>query len=377
MNRCCPKTFKKQTLISEKFKMPILINKLKTLTVTSVLVIIGIVVQIAPSYASHHFESDLAKKHPQFDLTDMFVFDSKRSGYTTFMMNVNPATGKDGNASFGENGVYSFHIASNRQLRAEGMTITAYLDGDQLVFGIAESANQAVGTKGQTFGRAQVGKETTFKNGIRVWSGAARDTFVGNSEGLIGFMTKLLGKGEFDLSTFNKGVDLFKAFHSSVIVVEVPNRMLPKKIHVYASSAMYNKDQWVQVNRLANPLLTHLFMANNTMEVSEQIQHRPDSDLTRTYAVSGTVLRAVALDNKKSNPVAYADSVATKLLPDMLPYNVGTKAAYTYEKINGRKPGDDAMDAVLSIFVGRKITDNANTFNRHPKKFPYVIPVKK
>jgi uncharacterized protein DUF4331 len=358
--------------------MSIYISKFKTLSLTSVLVLIlGIIAQSVPAFASHHFESDLAKKYPQFDLTDMFVFKSEQSGYTAFMMNVNPTTGKDGNTAFGENGVYSFHIASSKQLNADGLTITAYLDSGKLAFGIAEGANQAIGTKGQLFGKAEVGKESKFDNGIRVWSGAAQDTFVGNSEGIIGFMTKLLGEGTFDLSTFNKGVDLFKDFQSSVIIVEVPNKMLPKSIHVYVSSAMYNTDQWVQVNRLAHPLLTHMFMANNKMEVSEHIQHRPDSDLTRAYAVSGTVLRAVALDNKLSNPVAYADSVAAKLLPDMISYNVGTEAAYSFEAINGRKPNDDAMDAALSMFVGRQVTDNANTFNRHPKTFPYVMPIKK
>lgn len=358
--------------------MSIYINKFRILSLTSALVLLlGIAGQIIPAYASHHFESELAKKYPQFDLTDMFVFKSDHSGYTAFMMNINPTTGKDGNAAFGENGVYSFHIASSKELKGVGLTITAYLDNGQLVFGIAEGANQAIGAKGQVIGKAAVGKESKFDNGIRVWSGAARDTFVGNSEGIIGFMTKLLGEGKFDLSTFNKGVDLFKDFQSSVIVVEVPNKMLPKNIYVYASSAMYNTDQWVQVNRLAHPLVTHMFMANNKMEVSEHTQHRPDSDLTRAYAVSGTVLRAVILDNKMSNPVAYADSVAAKLLPDMIPYKVGTEAAYTFKSINGRKPSDDAMDAVLSMFVGRQITDNANNFNRHPKKFPYVVRIKK
>jgi hypothetical protein len=353
-------------------------HKLKKLASTSSLVIVlGLLAPTTPTYASHHFESDLAKTHPQYDLTDMFVFDAKSRNYTTFMMNVNPTTGTTGNAAFGDKGVYSFHIAKDKQVSEGGMTITAHLNAGKMVFGLSDGANPAVGTKGKMFGEASVGKKAKFKNGIRVWSGAARDTFVGNSEGIIGFMTKLLGKGEFDLSTFDKGVDLFKDFQSSVIVVEVPNKMLPKNIYVYASSAMYNKDQWVQVNRLANPLLTHMFMANNPMEVSEHIQHRPDFDSTRAYAVSGTVLRAVTLDNKKSNPVAYADSVAAKLLPDMIPYNVGSKAVYSFDKINGRKPTDDAMDAVLSIFVGRKITDNANTFDRHPKDFPYVKPIKK
>jgi len=157
--------------------------------------------------------------------------------------------------------------------------------------------------------------------------------------------------------------------------MEVPNAMLPKKMFVYASTAMYNIDKWVQINRMANPLMTHLFMDNNKMEISEHVGHRPDRDSTRLYAVSGMVLRAVSLDKKLSDPVAYADSVATKLLPDMIAYERGTKASYSFENINGRKPGDDAMDALLSIFLGRKVTDNSNTFDRHPSKFPYFVPI--
>ncbi|KZN43076.1 DUF4331 family protein [Pseudoalteromonas luteoviolacea] len=328
----------------------------------------------APVVASHHFESKLAQQYPQFDLTDMFVFDSQRQGYTAFMMDVNPTT-KD-RADFGENGVYSFHIANGNSLSAGGITITVNLQGEQLVFGLADGANQAIGMKGKEFGRAAIGKASKFKNGIKVWSGAAHDPFVGNSEGIIGFLTTLIGEGKLELSKFSKGVDLFKDFRSSIILIEVPNKMLPKNIQVYATSAMYNVDQWVQVNRVANPLVTHLFLANNKMEVSEHVHHRPDSDASRRYAISGMVLRAVALDGKRKDLVEYSDSVAEQLLPDMISYTVGSRAEYSYSNINGRKPSDDAMDAVLSLFMGRKVTDHANTFNRHPNKFPYVVPVK-
>ncbi len=348
--------------------------KLKSIVIPAMLV--SAIFLAMPLQASHHFESPLATQYPQFDLTDFFVFDSKREGYTTFMLDVNPATGKDGKAAFGENGVYNFHIAEDIGLKQGGLTITAYRQGQDLVFGIASGANQAVGTKGEQIGVATIGKETTFKNGVRVWSGAAHDPFVGNSAGIIAFVDGL-SEGKLKLNSFDAGVDLFATFNSSIIVVEVPNNMLPKKIFAYASSAIYNVDKWEQVNRLANPLMTHLFMANNPMEVSEHVGHRPDVDLTRTYAVSDMVLRAVSLDNKLSDPVAYADSAANKLLPDMIPYEVGTKAAYLFEKINGRKPTDDAMDTVLSILLGRKVTDNANTFDRHPSGFPYVVPIEK
>ncbi|MGB1199339.1 MAG: DUF4331 family protein [Thalassotalea sp.] len=350
-------------------------HQLKKIASTSALVLtLGIAATTSIAYASHHFESSLAQTYPQYDLTDMYVFDADTQGYTAFMMDVNPTTGRDGKAMFGENGVYSFHIANSSDVNGEGLTITAHLEGGKLVFGLANGANPAVGAKGTKVGSTALGKSQKFSNGMRVWAGAARDPFVGNSAGLIAFSQKL-AKGELDLTTYNAGVDLFAGFNTSAIVVEVPNTMLPKQINVYASSAMYNVDKWEQVNRLANPLVTHLFMADNKMEVSEHVGHRPDMDQTRRYAISSRVLRAASLDGKISDPVKYADSVAAKLLPDMIPYSVGTKASYTFKKINGRAPTDDAMDTVLSLFIGREVTDHANTFDRHPVKFPYLVPI--
>ena len=70
----------------------------------------------------------------------MFVFDAKQNDHTTFMMNVNPTTSKDDQAAFGENGVYSFHIASDQQLKSGGLTITTYLSDGKFVFGLADGA---------------------------------------------------------------------------------------------------------------------------------------------------------------------------------------------------------------------------------------------
>ena len=347
---------------------------MRTLNIRLSLILIAPMVLVTCLYASHHFESELAQKNPQFDLTDLFVFQSDRENNTAFIMDVNPTTGADGMAAFGENGVYSFHIATDPADLKGGFTITAYLDNGELVFGKAEGANQAIGTKGKTFGRSTERKEQTFANGVKVWWGAARDPFVGNSAGIVVFREQL-ALGKLDLDAFKDGVDLFATLNSSILVVEIPNEMLPENIHVYASSAMYNVDKWEQVNRLANPLMTHLYMANNRFEVMEHVGHRPDIDVSQRHAVSSLVLRAIVLDKKLDAPVAYADSVAKKMLPDLIPYQVGTDAAYTSEKINGRKPSDDAMDAALSIFIGRSVTDNANTFDRHPDTFPYVVPV--
>lgn len=328
----------------------------------------------SPGIASHHFESQLAKQYPEYDLTDLYVFDAEAAPRTVFIMDVNPTTKSDGKPALGNNGVYSFHVASNRELTGKGLTITAHIEGNEIVVGIVDRANPAVGSLGTEVGRARIGSEATLQNGIRVWTGAARDPFVGNSDGIIKFNQEF-DNSKLDLAAFDQGQDLFRTFYTTAIVMEVPNALLPPQIAVFATSAMYNVDKWDQVNRLAHPLMTHLFMHNNPMEVSEHVGHRPDRDNTRKYALSANVLKAVVLDSRIKDPVAYADKVANLLLPDLLTYRVGSKAAYTFDSVNGRRPSDDAMDVALSLYVGRAVTDRANTFDRHPKSFPYVVPV--
>ena len=327
-----------------------------------------------PGIASHHFESPLARQYPEYDLTDLYVFDAETGPRTVFIMDINPATKADGKQSFGNNGVYSFHIASNRELTGKGITITAHVVSNEVVVGIVDQANPAVGSLGTEVGRARLDAEATLSNGIRIWTGAARDPFVGNSEGIIKFNQEF-DNSKLDLAAFDKGQDFFRTLYTSAIVMEVPNQLLPPQIAVFASSAMYNIDKWEQVNRLAHPLMTHLFIHNNAMEVSEHVGHRPDRDTTRKYALSANVLKATVLDARMKDTVGYADKIADRLLPDLLTYRVGTKAAYTVDSVNGRRPSDDAMGVALSLFVGRTVTDRANTFDRHTKSFPYVVPV--
>jgi len=167
----------------------------------------------------------------------------------------------------------------------------------------------------------------------------------------------------------------FKRFNSSIIVVEVPNSMLPDTIHVFATSAMQLDGKWIQVNRLAHPLLTHLFIMGDDNLSIEHVAHRPDEDSRRLFWVAATIARVATLAGTQKDPIAYGDEMAARLLPDMIPYKVGSKAHYSVEEFNGRPTTDDAMDTALSICIGTSFTDKANTFDRHPTTFPYVVPI--
>lgn len=323
--------------------------------------------------ASNHFETSIAKANPEYDLTDLFVFQAADRRRTVFVLAVNPKTGKDGNAAFGEGGLYSIHVAADETLSA-GITMTLRSSSGKLTVEMLNSASLNPGAKGMRLGGASIGKTSILSKGVRIWAGAARDPFVGNSAGLTAFR-KALANGQFDANSFDAGEDFFAGLNSSVIVVEVPNKLLPSKMFVYAASFMPSENQWVQVNRLAHPLMTHLFfLADETVSL-DHVRGQPNSDESRAPKLYENVLRSTTLSMSRTDPNQYAAMVARRLLPDLLSYEAGTLAYYGADRINGRHIKDDAMDAVLTIFAGKTLVDHAGSFDRHPSAFPYVVPV--
>jgi len=326
----------------------------------------------APAGASHHFETALSNAYPAYDLTDLFVFEAATPGKTVFIVAVNPQTKNDGTASFGESGLYNIHISADHALTS-GLTLTFRPSNGNIVVGRHDGPNPALGVEGTQLGMAPVGKATKLPNGLRLWAGGARDPFVGNADGLGQFQAALTA-GRYDAKAFDNASNLFQSLFTSALVIEVPNDLLPREFNVFASSAMLMDGRWMQVNRLAHVLTTHLFLMADPTLSAEHVMHRPDEDPQRKQWIAAMIARASGLAKSQADPLAYGDRMAERLIPDMLPYRVGTKARYAVDSFNGRATTDDAMDAVLSIFVGQTMTDNANTFDHHPREFPYLVP---
>lgn len=96
-----------------------------------------------PAYASHHFETPLAREHPQYDLTDLYVFASDRKGSTTLMIDANPQTAKDskqGDAAFGADGIYNIHVGADRKL-SSGHTYTFSFNDGSVTVSKVDGAN--------------------------------------------------------------------------------------------------------------------------------------------------------------------------------------------------------------------------------------------
>lgn len=345
------------------------------LSVSIAAVVLIAIISLPFARGSHHFETALIQGSPAFDLTDVYVFPSERSGYTAFVVDFNPSVTSEKDNPFASDGLYSLHISSKKDL-SEGMTLTFRVAGDTIAVGKVNGANEGVGSIGEKIGTFNLGIGTELNNGIKVWAGPISDPFMGNC---VGLQRQHIAEatGVHNPDAYDNKADFFYGKGVGSIVIELPNILLGPEVFLFATIAKRLQDSWVQMNRMANPLLTHVFMSADIANTIEHVQHRPDSDVMRRSAIQGATLRMVSLaGTQPKGAVAYVDTVASRLLPDLIGFTVGKPAHYAAGSMGGRKLADDVMDSQLTLFWGNEMTDGANNnSDRRQDRFPYVLPL--
>ncbi len=89
-------------------------------------------------------------------------------------------------------------------------------------------------------------------------------------------------------------------------------------------------------------------------------------------AVTRFTSRLASREGATVNPEVYGVQLAARLLPVMLPYELGTDAAFGLAAFNGRPLGTDAYDVVLTLGANRPITDGVSPdVSRISGEFPY------
>lgn len=331
--------------------------------------------------AGHHFETNLAKKYPQMDLTDMFVFKSSEPNKTVFFLDVNPKSVKD-SFNYLDNGIYKFHIAADKEFKKGQMFNFTFKNNEMQFYWDDEPENNWNET-GVLIAEGPINKIIKLDNGIKIWTGTTQDNFQGNAEGVEAFKHNVLEKSIYDLSVFDVGEEgnWFGQGNASVIVFEVPNELLPKKIFYYASTSLEEEPgHWHQVNHIGNVLFPHFYMGNSDeirskygsqgAVIDEEVKQNAIENLTKYVTLAGI----------QKDPKAYINQLMERVYPDIVPYEVGTTAHYGMEKFNGRPLHEDAMNVVLGLMVGSEtaIDDKvAIKLERYQPNFPYTIPIDK
>jgi cysteine synthase len=166
-------------------------------------------------------------------------------------------------------------------------------------------------------------------------------------------------------------------------VVEVPHAdpLLRPGAHVgvwAATKLATDAGGWRQINRAGHPMMWPIFWPSDT-DFSDPANTRHPADDTGAPAkyIGDQVTAVVAATGTVGDAAGYGQAVARELFPDVLPYVVGTPAAYSFAAFNGRTQADNAPEAMLSLVAGMAVPSGLRpsvTAAQRTGDFPYVVP---
>ena len=169
-----------------------------------------------------------------------------------------------------------------------------------------------------------------------------------------------------------KAKNLFAGHTVYSMVLEVPDAELlgaarSKRIGVWAVATLAtDAGGWRPINRVGLPMIHPLFTQFNEDLGNRLNAGRPADDFA-TYGagVGKAIAGVVAANGTSDDPQGYGAKVAHRFFPNVLPYEVGTPAAFGFVEWNGRSLIDNAPDVMFSIAantpvrlgIGKELSD--------------------
>jgi hypothetical protein len=152
---------------------------------------------------------------------------------------------------------------------------------------------------------------------------------------------------------------------------------LDKRIGVWASTMLpTDMGGYQSINRAGHPMMQSIFNAGDGEEASRYNTTAPADDLANYgERFARMVTAVVGAHGSAANPRAYGETVAALLLPDMLPYQLGSPASYGFAGHNGRALTDNAPDVMFSLVTNTALSgglSRARTTVGLRDTFPYL-----
>ena len=386
---------------------------------TGVAVVAGMAIAMAASplaaSAADHLDAPAAKADHRVDITDVYAFRSG-STMTTLVLNVDglmsPADSKA--AAFRTNALYELKVDTN----VDGTADIAY----RVRFSPATHNADGTVTQGYVVRRmtganaaanvwngnvVAVGRTTPYKHAVRtapvngggqVFAGARDDPFFFDLPGFVQFKNELL-HGTTNLGTLLGGFtahDTFAGTNVLSIAIRVPNSKLGGTGHgvgVYATTSVPANGGWKPVDRMGRPAINTVFNGlilpsssdYNGLEKDAFNFQRPSLDRSTTRDNVTAVLNAIGNVLTTNAATAYTagevTAIGNVLLPDELTLTLGSSAGFASGSslatlaLNGRKLGDDVIDAEFALLTNFVIT-TGDGVNGNDKaflgSFPYI-----
>ncbi len=339
---------------------------------------------------SHHLDSPIARQDIRLDITDLYLFRGETG--TVFVIDVcHSIFGAIPTPGYHPEGMYEFKVDLDGDA-VEDLTYRLTFDerdnqGNQRYIVRCIRGPEAVNpdAPGTIVAQGTTGETVTTASGLRVWAGRAGDPFWIEPDVLHAVGHAFQDSTVVNLGGWNpsKAKNLFAGHTVYSIVMEVPDAELlanagaNRRIGVWAVATLAtDAGGWRSINRVGLPMIPPLFAQYNE-DIGNRLNAGRPADDFATYgeAITKAIAGVVSAYGTAEDPWAYAEKFAHRILPNMLPYEVGTPAVFGFEDWNGRSLTDNAPDVMFTTAANTPIRlgiGRESVTSKPSKEFPYV-----
>jgi hypothetical protein len=320
---------------------------------------------------SHHLDSPLARQDVRLDITDVFVFRGATG--TVFIMNThNSIAGPDAPQGFHPEARYAFRIDTDGDALEDLVYCVTFgpieHGGYQSVelWGLAGPEARHLDAAGTRLAAGITGHPISGTGGLKLWAGLAADPFYVDLTFLKTIAAAVQGGTAVDASAWMQPgpTNLFAGTNVQSIVLEVPDErfagLLPadRRIGVWGTTHLAtDAGGWRPINRAGLPMIHPIFNPDDGERASSYNTTHPSQDRALYGPLfAGLIASVVAAQETADDPAAYGATVADLLLPDILPYRVGSPASFSFATRNGRTLTDNAPEVMISLATGAAIS---------------------
>jgi hypothetical protein len=221
-----------------------------------------------------------------------------------------------------------------------------------------------------------VGETVRTAEGIQAYVGRAAELWTADAFGFFTVVNEMFAANRYATAAFEHKRNLFAGRNNMATVLEVPNSLIgAERVTGWATASLFGHAPEVQVYRWGLPLFTHLYLSDpRTPELAARFhQTTPGQDTQLfTTVVADFVQKFATIAGQVRDPADYASRLLPRLVPAVLPYQIGSTAEFCTTRFNGRPLSADAFDVMLSVAAGTTISDGvAPDISRIRPEFPY------
>jgi hypothetical protein len=332
---------------------------------------------------SHHFDTPTAREDPRINVCDFYLFEGSK-GNTVMALTVNPDAGLSAPNTFRDEAIYAFRFDLDGDAREElafkvKFGAVEHADGDghdhlqHFEIRLSAGVQALKGIEGQLIASGVTGTQISGKDGVKAFAGLAPDLFAGDSEALRKFRTALAQENRFAAEAWQNRKNFFARRNVTAIVLEVPTSMIGQgRIHAWATVSLFGHAPEVQVSRWGLPLITNVLIPDENLRETYNRTGPAEDRENLAQALAQFAAQVSGLAGSAPNPAEYGRQVAGLLCPVMLPYELGSDAAFDFTGFNGRALGDDVMDIVITLASNVPLADGViPDRSRIRSDFPY------